>query len=97
MKSSDPNRAHVRAEISIHDALAAIEHFAANYPVERLSAQDAMRLRRAAIEYDKRLALRDFDVSQLSPAEQLKHIASVLGVDAVIPLPEPPAGYGHGV
>lgn len=48
MKHSNPSRALVRAEISIHDALDAIEHFAANYDPERLPADFHTRLHRAA-------------------------------------------------
>lgn len=48
MKHSNPSRALVRAEISIHDALDAIEHFAANYDPERLPGDFHTRLHHAA-------------------------------------------------
>lgn len=48
MASTHPQRAYVRAEIDIHSAVDAIEHFAANYPEERLDTHTAGRLIRAA-------------------------------------------------
>jgi hypothetical protein len=46
--SSNPYRAEARAEINIYDTLDAVEHFAANYPAERIDIRDANRLLRAA-------------------------------------------------
>lgn len=41
-------RAYVDCEISIHAAIAAVEHFAANYPAERLDDFTANRLEKSA-------------------------------------------------
>lgn len=56
MKSSDPMRANARAEINIYDTLDAVEHFAANYPAERIDLRDANRLLRAAALIIRRAA-----------------------------------------
>lgn len=40
----DPYRAHITADISIHDAIKAIEHFAEHYPEDRLTEDYARRL-----------------------------------------------------
>ena len=56
MKSSDPMRASARAEINIYDTLDAVEHFAANYPAERIDIRDANRLLRAAALMIRRAA-----------------------------------------
>lgn len=59
-RSSDPYRARVHAEISIHDAIAAVEHFAASYPAERLDDFTANRLEKAARLIRQRVATDRF-------------------------------------
>lgn len=60
-KSSNPYRASVQAEISIHAALDAVEHFAAHYPAERLDDLTAARLARAATVIRQRVAADRFN------------------------------------
>lgn len=66
MKSTQPQRAYVRAEISIHSAVDAVEHFAANYPEERLDTFTAGRLIRAARLIIARAAA--YQLRQILPA-----------------------------
>jgi hypothetical protein len=48
MKSNSPSSARVVAEISIDQAVSAIEHFAANFPADRCSTYISRRLFAAA-------------------------------------------------
>lgn len=49
------NRVEVRAEISFHEALEAVEFFAQYYPLERLNPDFIRRLADAACVIGKRL------------------------------------------
>lgn len=57
MKSNDPSRARVVAEISIGDAVSAIEHFAANFPEDRHSTYISRRLFAAAVVIERKADL----------------------------------------
>lgn len=63
MKSTNPYAARVVAEIDIHQVVAAVEHFALNYPEDRMSLcisdrlhEAANMIRNKAIERPKRAA-----------------------------------------
>ncbi len=58
-KLANPMRCQVRAEISFHEALAAVEALVRDYPAERLSHLQAEILEDAAICVRHKLAERE--------------------------------------
>src|SRR5271166_403002 len=61
---NSPTEVEVRARISFHEALSAVEYFATKYPGERLCLSQAERLESAAGSIRRALAAREEEMQR---------------------------------